>query len=192
MARTKGAKGKKTLAKEMGMTIEQYEKYLRGKEIGLPESDLKNRKEKIIKKENLNSFEPESDKITLPQNKTESKLKSEESFEKIKKIVDEVKNKISDKSLEELEFKEPKKSKKDKPIITCERCHKPITGLIPFKINLSYLTTLPEYYRQTESDKGKVLLCNECLKKLNTLIDKFLYDEGNGIPLKYGQKEYFE
>lgn len=185
MPRTKGAKGKKTLAKEMGMTVEQYDRYLKEKEIGLPESiisenaapesNLKNKKEELIKKENLNPFKPESDEIILSQEEEENK-------NLIKEKIDELKNKLT----------ESKKSKKDKPIITCERCHKPITGFIPFKINLNYITTLPDYHRQTESDKGRVLLCDECLKKFNILIDKFLYDEGNGIPLKYGQKEYFE
>lgn len=197
MARTKGAKGKKTLAKEMGMTVEQYERYLKGKEIGLPELNLKKEKEKLIKKEILNPSEPRLDETTSPKNKTKSELKSkeisEENFNKLKNIIDEVKDKILeeplDKSSEEIT---PKKSKKDKLIIICERCHKPIIGPIPFKINLNYLTTLPDYHRQTESDKGRILLCNECKKKLNTLIDKFLYDDGNGIPLKYGQKEYFE
>lgn len=179
MPRTKGAKGKKTLAKEMGMTLEQYEKYLRGEKIELPKKELSDlnlnpKKEELIKKENLNPSELEPDEITLPEKKDE-----EEKINKEK--IDELKNNLI----------ESNKSKaKNKSIISCERCHEPITGPVPFKINLNYLTTLPDYHRQTESEHGRILLCDKCLKSLNKLVDEFLYNEGEGIPLKYGQKEY--
>lgn len=221
MARTKGAKGKKTLAKEMGMTLEQYERYLQEGISNL----LKNKedKNKLIEKEFKEPFQRDLNVITPPDLE---KIKKKEKEDKLilipkpEKI--EIDNlKFPDKPLKSLEspgikFSElpdltktpylleplepiesqsilpttpPVRKRKEKEIPVCERCHKTIAGF-EFKVNLNYLTTYPDYHRQTESDKGKVLLCGDCKKELNKLIDRWLWNKGKGVPLKFGATEF--
>lgn len=218
MARTKGAKGKKTLAKEMGMTLEQYEKYLQNKKSfsnnlnTLIDSHLnKKEKNKLIKKDFKESLEKELNTITLPDSKEiEKKKKEDELILNLKGPENLELPEINFSELPDLtkiptllESLEPPKSqsilptippvrkRKEKEVLTCARCHKSITGY-EFRINLNYLTTYPDYHRQTESDKGRVLLCTECKKELNKLIDKWLWDEGKGVPLKYGATKFSE
>lgn len=201
MARTKGAKGKKTLAKEMGMTLEQYERYLREGIL----NPLKNKedKNKLIKKEFKEPSKEDLNVITPPileeaeKKEKENKLILNSNSKKMENL------KFLDKTSKNLEPLEPPESqsilpttppvrkRKEKEILTCARCHKSIVGY-EFKINLNYLTTYPDYHRQTESDKGKVLLCTDCKKELNRLIDKWLWNDGKGVPLKFGATKFLE
>ena len=201
MARTKGAKGKKTLAKEMGMTLEQYERYLREGTLNL--SKDKEDKNKLIKKKFKEPSKEDLNVITPPileeaeKKEKENKLILNSNSKKVEnlKLPDLTKIPTLLESLEPPESQSilpttpPVRKRKEKEVPTCTRCHKSITGY-EFRINLNYLTTYPDYHRQTESDKGRVLLCTECKKKLNKLIDKWLWDEGKGVPLKYGATKF--
>lgn len=212
MARTKGAKGKKTLAKEMGMTLEQYKKYLQNKETfdnnlnTLIDSHLnKKEKNKLIKKDFKEPLEKGQNVTISPDSKEIEKKKKEDelilNLNKSENLKLPVLSKIPDlpdlKKPEPLESQSippttpPVRKRKEKEVLTCARCHKSITGY-EFRINLNYLTTYPDYHRQTESDKGRVLLCTECKKELNKLIDKWLWNEGKGVPLKYGATKFSE
>lgn len=212
MARTKGAKGKKTLAKEMGMTLEQYEKYLQNKKSfgnnlnTLIDSHLnKKEKNKLIKKDFKEPSKEDLNVITPPileeaeKKEKENKLILNSNSKKMENLKLPDLTKIPT-LLEPLELPESQsilpttplvRKKKEKEVLTCARCHKSTVGY-EFKINLNYLTTYPDYHRQTESDKGKVLLCTECKKELNRLIDKWLWNEGKGVPLKFGATKFLE
>lgn len=218
MARTKGAKGKKTLAKEIGMTLEQYEKYLQNGTLN-PSKD-KEDKNKLTKKEFKKPSKEEPNVITSPISKEAEKKEKKDKliFNLNSKKTEGLK--FPDKTLKKLELPEinfselpdltkiptlleplesqsilpttpPVRKRKEKEVLTCARCHKSITGY-EFRINLNYLTTYPDYHRQTESDKGRVLLCTECKKELNKLIDKWLWNKGKGVPLKYGATKFSE
>lgn len=203
MARTKGAKGKKTLAKEMGMTLEQYERYLREGTLNL--SKDKEDKNKLIEKKFKEPSKEDLNVITPPileeaeKKEKENKLILNSNSKKMEnlKLPDLTKIPTLLESLEPPESQSilptipPVRKRKEKEVLTCARCHKSITGY-EFRINLNYLTTYPDYHRQTESDKGRVLLCTECKKELNKLIDKWLWDEGKGVPLKYGATKFSE
>lgn len=75
------------------------------------------------------------------------------------------------------------KSKKQYPL--CSRCHKEITSTNPFRINLSYLTSVASYHRQVSDDTP--ILCFECARGLSDTIDKFLIS--GGAKKKFEQSE---
>lgn len=66
------------------------------------------------------------------------------------------------------------KSKKQYPL--CSRCSKEITSTNPFRINLSYLTSVASYHRQVSDDTP--ILCFECARGLSDAIDKYLISGG--------------
>lgn len=68
----------------------------------------------------------------------------------------------------------PPKSKKQYPL--CSRCSKEITSTNPFRINLSYLTSVASYHRQVSDDTP--ILCFECARGLSDIIDKYLISGG--------------
>lgn len=68
----------------------------------------------------------------------------------------------------------PLKSKKQYPL--CSRCHKEITSTNPFRVNLSYLTSVASYHRQASDDTP--VLCFECARGLSDAIDKYLISGG--------------
>lgn len=64
----------------------------------------------------------------------------------------------------------------------CDRCHNPIpTG--ERNINLSILTNMASWHRDVSIDRVK--LCPACAKELNSLIDKWLINDGKGISPKW-------
>lgn len=64
----------------------------------------------------------------------------------------------------------------------CDRCHNPIpTG--ERNINLSILTSMASWHRDVSIDR--VRLCPACAKELNSLIDKWLINDGKGISPKW-------
>ena len=75
------------------------------------------------------------------------------------------------------------KSKKQYPL--CSRCSKEITSTNPFRINLSYLTSVASYHRQVSDDTP--ILCFECARGLSDTIDKYLI--GGGAKKKFEQPE---
>lgn len=237
MARTKGSKGKKTLAKEMGMTLEQYEKWLETGKKGMNKIKKKEKEvnESIKKQEkqakdmyggylrNDNKLLEVFDLPTGEIDGVEEESKEDKLLETvdklggtinkmITKVAEAVKNndRLSDqkkleilgslqlKTPEEIERESmtlfpfdklneqdeqeaPKKKKKDLP--ECERCHQMILGVPPMRVNLTYLTTMASYHRRVSSDRP--LLCWNCLKKFNKLVDDFLLDDESGIPEKF-------
>ncbi len=68
----------------------------------------------------------------------------------------------------------PSKSKKQYPL--CSRCHKEIVSTNPFRVNLSYLTSVASYHRQASDDTP--VLCFECARGLSDAIDKYLISGG--------------
>lgn len=195
MPRTKGAKGKKTLAKELNMTLEQYEEFIKNGN-------------KINSSSNLNppspptSITPSPTELNLepdfnitkeePEIKLNLKEEINDKFkinlkEPIPPVSDIILN-VSDTSLEPPETKAKTTTSKTSKLPLCERCHTPITSTPPLKINLTYLTTFPSYRREICSDRP--LLCYDCIYKLNKLIDKWLWNNGEGINLKFGASEY--
>ena len=66
-----------------------------------------------------------------------------------------------------------KPSPKSYPI--CTRCGKEIETT-PFRINLSYLTSVASYYREVKDDVPS--LCNECAKGLSKAVDDYLLNGG--------------
>lgn len=181
MARTKGSKGKKTLAKEMGMTLEQYETWL---ETGKKGMEKIKKKEKEVN-ESIEKQEKQArdmyggylgnDKLLEVLNLPLPELRTEEEIER-----ESITLMPFDK-LDEL----PKK-KKTKETVECSRCHQTILGAPPSKINLTYITTQASYHRRVSEDRP--LLCWNCLNKLNKLIDEFLLDDESGIPEKFKLK----
>ena len=57
----------------------------------------------------------------------------------------------------------------------CTRCGKEIETT-PFRINLSYLTSVASYYREVKDDVPS--LCNECAKGLSKAVDDYLLNGG--------------
>lgn len=66
------------------------------------------------------------------------------------------------------------KSKKQYPL--CSRCSKEIISTNPFRINLSYLTSVASYHRRVSDDAP--ILCFECARGLSDTIDKYLVSGG--------------
>lgn len=200
MARTKGAKGKKTLAKEAGMTLEEYEAALKAgirpehfsgplegqEELKLPEEELK-----LPEKESL-EIEPDPEELNTAIKeavKTIDKINKiflqNKSFSDPTSDTQEEEKLNGEKNTKENIFVNSKSIKK-KSVMLCERCHKEILDS-PKKINLTYLTGQAPWRRQLNKDI--LNLCHECSNKLSLLVEEFLWDEGKGVGLKYGAEK---
>lgn len=214
MARTKGSKGKKTLAKEMGMTLEEYNEWVKNN-INLNKKERLEKREESKKKNSDSKNAPKVEKseetkgvkanylgndeilkisdLHTEYSDTDEKLEhdiqetidiqAKEDEKKDKNIFSYYGTKEESPNITIPEKKEKKSIKKSKDIVECSRCHQMILGVAPQRINLTYITTMASYHREVSEDRP--LLCHECIKKLNKLIDNFLLDDESGIPRKF-------
>ena len=135
-------------------------------------------------------------KSTLEKEKLENLKELEEKEIKLKPLESSTIDSNEDNQIILEKNKEENKptniSKKDTN--TCERCHGPILGGF-ITVNLTQLTGMAPYHLCNKNEKVK--LCIPCAKKLLSLINSFLYNNGNGIeikpwsvePEKYKEKE---
>ena len=117
----------------------------------------------------------EEDKITnefILDNKKES----------AEKLSEGVNKELEAKTLNSLSSQKTlnKSTNSNKSLPTCDRCHKESQTLNA--INLVQLTGLASYYRASKNDK--LLLCPECMNRLNKVVDSFLYNNGRGVEKK--------
>lgn len=164
MSRPKGSKNKSTIAKELGLTIEEYNK--------LHSTD----------KSNTTKEEPKS----ISKGAEHPNITSNTRF-LLPNIspIDNTQNSGSKEPVLPSDSKEsvitPKSKTPSKGHTYCNRCHKEILKDSVKIIDFSKLLGIGEYHFKTEN---KVNLCYECLLGLGKVIDEYLYNEGKGNKLK--------
>ena len=168
MGRPKGSKNKATLAKELGMSLEEYNK--------------------------LHSTGSEYDRVHSTSTDKEDKVESTNKGAEHPNITSNTRFLLPTTSpIEENNItgsKEPvlipKSKTPSKGHIYCNRCHKEILKDSVKIIDFSKLLGIGEYHFKTEN---KVNLCYDCLLGLGKVIDEYLYNEGKGNKLKIEVEE---
>ena len=161
MGRPKGSKNKATLAKELGMSLEEYNQKYKDNTSSLKSTDNTKTISKGAEHPNITS----NTRFLLP---TTSPIEE---------------NNITG-SKEPVLI--PKSKTPSKGHIYCNRCHKEILKDSVKIIDFSKLLGIGEYHFKTEN---KVNLCYDCLLGLGKVIDEYLYNEGKGNKLKIEVEE---
>ena len=162
MGRPKGSKNKATLAKELGMSLEEYNK------LHSTDSEYNNLKSTKVESINKGAEHPNITSNTRFLLPTTSPIEE---------------NNITG-SKEPVLI--PKSKTPSKGHIYCNRCHKEILKDSVKIIDFSKLLGIGEYHFKTEN---KVNLCYDCLLGLGKVIDEYLYNEGKGNKLKIEVEE---
>lgn len=179
MGRPKGSKNKSTLEKEKLKNLECVEfinKFSNKDLKNLECTDLVNELE-FNKPKNLEYLYSATEASTIDFNNNSQIISNND------KDTPETTECLEDKQIEGVkETKEDNKNfKNKKDNIICERCHENILTS-PITINLTQLTGMAPYHLCCKNEKVK--LCIPCAKKLISLIDSFLYNNGNGVEIK--------
>ena len=182
MSRPKGSKNKSTIAKELGLTIEEYNRlHPTGSEYNRLHSTDKDNTVKISKgaeHPNITS----STKFLIP------KKDKEEGAESTTHLNKDILNKTI-KALEEVKYIQDTKEAKElskikspsKGHVYCDRCHKEVLKDNTKTLDFSKLLGIGEYHFVVNH---KVSLCHECMIELANTIDYFLYNTGLGVDFK--------
>lgn len=198
MGRPKGSKNKATLAKELGMSLEEYNSSLKSTEYnklhptGSEYNKVHSTTDKENKVESINKG-AEHPNITSNTRFLLPKEDEEEGAESTSHLNKDILNKTI-KALEEVKYIQDTKEAKElskikspsKGHIYCDRCHKEVLKDNTKTLDFSKLLGIGEYHFKTEN---KVNLCYDCLLGLGKVIDEYLYNEGKGNKLKIEVEE---
>ena len=185
MGRPKGSKNKATLAKELGMSLEEYNKlHPTGSEYNNLKSTSTDKEHKV---ESINKG-AEHPNITSNTRFLLPKEDEEEGAESTSHINKDILNKTI-KALEEVKYIQDTKEAKElskikspsKGHVYCDRCHKEVLKDNTKTLDFSKLLGIGEYHFVVNH---KVSLCHECMIELANTIDYFLYNTGLGVDFK--------
>ena len=178
MGRPKGSKNKATLAKELGMSLEEYNQKYKDNTSSLKSTDNTKTISKGAEHPNITS----NTKFLIP------KEDEEEGAESTSHINKDILNKTI-KALEEVKYIQDTKEAKElskikspsKGHVYCDRCHKEVLKDNTKTLDFSKLLGIGEYHFVVNH---KVSLCHECMIELANTIDYFLYNTGLGVDFK--------
>ena len=178
MGRPKGSKNKATLAKELGMSLEEYNQKYRDNTSSLKSTDNTKTISKGAEHPNITP----NTKFLIP------KENEEEGAESTTHINKDILNKTI-KALEEVKYIQDTKEAKElskikspsKGHVYCDRCHKEVLKDNTKTLDFSKLLGIGEYHFVVNH---KVSLCHECMIELANTIDYFLYNTGLGVDFK--------
>lgn len=181
MGRPKGSKNKATLAKELGMSLEEYNQKYKDNTSSLKSTDNTKTISKGAEHPNITS----NTKFLIPKNDEEEGAESTQESTYINK---DILNKTI-KALEEVKYIQDTKEAKElskikspsKGHIYCDRCHKEVLKDNTKTLDFSKLLGIGEYHFVVNH---KVSLCHECMIELANTIDYFLYNTGLGVDFK--------
>ena len=177
MGRPKGSKNKATLAKELGMSLEEYNQKYKDNTSSLKSTDNTKTISKGAEHPNITS----NTKFLIPKDE-------EEGAESTTHINKDILNKTI-KALEEVKYIQDTKEAKElskikspsKGHVYCDRCHKEVLKDNTKTLDFSKLLGIGEYHFVVNH---KVSLCHECMIELANTIDYFLYNTGLGVDFK--------
>ena len=200
MSRPKGSKNKATLAKELGMSLEEYQKKYntstdKDNTSSLKSTDNTTKVSKGVEHPNITS----NTRFLVPKegnNSLKSVKDKEEGAESTTHLNKDILNKTI-KALEEVKYIQDTKEAKElskikspsKGHIYCDRCHKEVLKDNTKTLDFSKLLGIGEYHFVVNH---KVSLCHGCMIELANTIDYFLYNTGLGVDFKIpveGEKE---
>ena len=186
MGRPKGSKNKATLAKELGMSLEEYNSSLKSTEYNKTHSS-QSQEENKVESINKGAEHPNitsNTKFLIPKDEEEGAESTQESTHINKDILNK-----TIKALEEVKYIQDTKEAKElskikspsKGHIYCDRCHKEVLKDNTKTLDFSKLLGIGEYHFVVNH---KVSLCHECMIELANTIDYFLYNTGLGVDFK--------
>ena len=156
MGRPKGSKNKATLAKELGMSLEEYNKlHSTDSEYDRVHSTSTDKEDKV-ESTNKGAEHPLITSKEHPVITSETKFLLPTTEEK-----PELKNKVKDKKYRH----------------ECACCHKGLVEGSEYRIDLCHFLGLEEYWFTIE-DSHKLILCRDCTIKLAKYIDLYLVQRG--------------